>query len=171
MGGVRRGRLAWTFLLALSGFACTAAIADERPPSWHVYFGTDAAANSFFGYGGLIWSPRGTLYESGFRVLLAGHGGTYDYVSLNLEAPFECECGTEGCRKTITIDDFDRLAPLWDMALRRAFGNLGEVDQPLWSYVSEHEEVGAALGDPSRLPSIVRHRWLGAPRPRLARVR
>lgn len=99
----------------------------------------------------------GWEFDIAVRDIEAGEEITNDYGCLNLDESFVCEGAETACRGTISPDDFDRLADLWDQAVRDAFPDVARVDQPLWQWLPRQREVRAAMFDLSRLPSIRRH--------------
>jgi hypothetical protein len=110
-------------------------------------------------------------FDIAVRDIAAGEEITNDYGALNLERSFTCRCGLPGCRRTIRPSDFERLADGWDATVRDAFDDVARVPQPLWKWVAPRRAISAALRDPSRVPSIHRHRWTGqAPLGSAARV-
>lgn len=104
----------------------------------------------------------GLAFEIAVRDIEAGEQLTCDYGSLNLERAFDCRCGAPSCRGVVRPEDFERCAPDWDARLQRAFPCLPRVRQPLWDWVQEMDRIEAGLATPSRVPSILAHRRLGA---------
>jgi hypothetical protein len=56
-----------------------------------------------------LWAG-GLDFELAVRDILVGEQLTCDYGALNLEQPFQCECGSAACRRTVRPSDFTRLA-------------------------------------------------------------
>jgi hypothetical protein len=54
--------------LLLSGLAAGVAVADEAPPTWHLFSGVDVTTGSTFAHQGFVWSPIGHLHEAGWRL-------------------------------------------------------------------------------------------------------
>ena len=100
----------------------------------------------------------GWEFDIAVRDIEAGEEVTNDYGCLNLEGSFACRCAAANCRGRVSPADFDRLADEWDARVHAAFPDLACVPQPLWDWLSRQREVRAAMFDPSRLPSIRRHR-------------
>jgi len=98
--------------------------------------------------------------EVAVRDIRAGDQLTGDYGALNLEEPFECQCGSEGCRGVVRPEDFETLAPTWDGQLRAAFPSVLGVEQPLWRWLGKHQKAIEQLSrKPDTVPSIMQHRW------------
>jgi hypothetical protein len=104
----------------------------------------------------------GFAFDIALRDIAAGEEITTDYGSLNLDEPFSCACASPRCRGTVGPGDFDALAAGWDGRLRDAFALAGSVEQMLWGLIRDTDAVRAAIDDPARVPSILRHRWTGA---------
>lgn len=98
-------------------------------------------------------------FEICIRDIEAGEQLTNDYGSLNLEEEMECLCGSPHCRKFMKPDDFERKAAYWDSLLRGAFPAIKSVEQALWPWIQEKEQIDECLANPSRLPSILKHRY------------
>lgn len=107
-------------------------------------------------------------FDLALRDIEAGEQITTDYASLNLDAAFECRCGTDACRGRIRASDFELFADEWDARVRSAAACAASVEQPLWRWIGSRAEVRLAFEDPARVPSIRRHRWTG-PAPERAR--
>lgn len=101
----------------------------------------------------------GLPFEIAVRDITLGEQLTCDYGSLNLERAFTCRCGSWRCRGTIRPEDYECCAPAWDAALREAFAFITQVRQPLWDWVNDVSIIEAGLADPTRIPSILSHRW------------
>ncbi|MCB0273132.1 MAG: SET domain-containing protein [Bdellovibrionales bacterium] len=80
-----------------------------------------------------------------------------DYAMLNLEAPFECDCGQASCRKTIVSQDIAPLIKTWDHNIRKIFPLIGDVKQPLWELVPNKDLVKKAIADSAQLPSAAQN--------------
>lgn len=93
--------------------------------------------------------------------IACGEQITNDYGCLNLDRSFRCLCEQPGCRGRIRPDDWNRLTPVWDARIAEVFPAAGSVEQPLWPWVREPRAVRAAMREPSRLPSIGAHRFVG----------
>lgn len=104
-------------------------------------------------------------FEIAIRDIAAGEQMTNDYGSLNLEKPMQCRCDSQKCRGITRPEDFEQLAPDWDRLLKRAFPHINGVDQPLWTWVKERDEVERCLQDAGLMPSILRHRHQSHARP------
>jgi hypothetical protein len=103
----------------------------------------------------------GLDFEIALRDIEPGEQLTTDYASLNLEEDFVCSCASSHCRRIVRPADWDRLAPEWDERLRGAFGSILGQPQPLWKWLAEGDvhTINAASKDPSRIPSVLSHRW------------
>jgi hypothetical protein len=84
-------------------------------------------------------------FEIAVRDIHPGEELTDDYGYLNVEEPFEVvpEEGTD--RHVIYPDDLLRHYYTWDEKLLQAFGDLLDVNQPLWSLLSEQTKNKAQL--------------------------
>jgi hypothetical protein len=103
----------------------------------------------------------GWEFDIAVRDIGEGEEITNDYGALNLERSFSCRCARPACRRVVRPTDFEKLADGWDGAFREAFAEVARVPQPLWKWVAPRRAVQNALRDPSRVPSVRRHRWLG----------
>ncbi len=99
----------------------------------------------------------GYEFEIAVRDIRAGEQLTDDYGSLNLERPMKCLCGARSCRKVIRPDDLVRNAEVWDRAIHKAFCEIRDVPQPLWSVVAEKREIAKVLTNGRSVPSILQH--------------
>jgi hypothetical protein len=84
-------------------------------------------------------------FEIAVRDIHPGEELTDDYGYLNVEEPFEVvpEEGTD--RHVIYPDDLLRHYYSWDEKLLNAFGDLTDVNQPLWSLLSDRTKEKAQL--------------------------
>jgi hypothetical protein len=114
----------------------------------------------------------GLDFEIALRHIEPGEQLTTDYASLNLEEDFTCSCASPHCRRVVRPGDWDRLAGEWDSRLSAAFGGIRTAPQPLWKWLSEGDvsAIDAGSKDPSRVPSILRHRFQPAGLARPVRV-
>ena len=75
----------------------------------------------------------------------------------SLDSSFECACGHITCRRTIRPDDVLRHGEMWDRRTRDAFLDTPRVDQPMWSLVTEKDEVERAMRGELVVPSVRVH--------------
>ena len=101
----------------------------------------------------------GTEFELAVRDIAAGEELTCDYTSLNLEEDLHCLCGHPGCRGSVSSNDFDTIAPLWDARLRIAIGATPHVAQPLMRWVEGPAMLPIWAENRALLPSALRHRY------------
>lgn len=94
-------------------------------------------------------------FEVAVRDIHPGEELTDDYATLNVERPFECECGATGCRGTIFPDDLLRHHARLDAQVRAVFPLVGSVEQPLLHLVEERAAVLRAIEDPRLVPSCL----------------
>ncbi len=94
-------------------------------------------------------------FEVAVRDIHPGEELTDDYATLNIERPFECECGASECRATILPDDLVRHHARWDAQVRAVFPLLATVEQPLLHLVNERDDVLRAIEDPQLVPSCL----------------
>lgn len=80
-------------------------------------------------------------FEIAVRDIPAGAELTDDYGALNIDAPFECRCGSPVCREEIRPADLLTFADVWDAAIADSFERLPRVAQPLWELVREKDEL------------------------------
>ena len=102
-------------------------------------------------------------FEIAVRDIKSGEELTDDYGSLNLETEFECHCGASECRGVARPDDAVRLIERWDDQVEGVFHRLRDVDQPLWKFVKEQEEVTRVLVSGARPASCRVHSLLLCP--------
>jgi hypothetical protein len=91
------------------------------------------------------------------RDVQPGEELTCDYALLNLETEMPCACGAAGCRRTLRPDDPRRLLSGWDDLVRSAFADVLRVDQPLWPFIREREDLAAAARGERPVPSCGVH--------------
>jgi hypothetical protein len=96
--------------------------------------------------------------EIAVRDIAAGEQITDDYGTLNLETSFPCACGFSQCRGMVGPGDFGRYWGYWDELVAAAFPLIGQVEQPLWELVPEHELIGRILAGDVPVPSCRVHR-------------
>ena len=94
----------------------------------------------------------GYEFEVAIRDIQPGEELTDDYGTLNLQEKFLCACNRPGCRKEILPDDLLRYSETWDQRVQSVFPMLLRVDQPLWSFLKEKDEIQGVLrnSDPMR---------------------
>lgn len=98
--------------------------------------------------------------EVAVRDIKPGDELTCEYGMLNLAGPFECACGSPGCRGTVKPDDFLACWQEWDREFVASSQWIPTVAQPLWRLVTRSERnqrVLAAIEQGWRgddLPSI-----------------
>lgn len=92
-------------------------------------------------------------FEIAVRDIERGEELTDDYGSLNIEADFECHCGSGRCRRVIHPDDLLGHAEEWDELVAGAFSLIRSVEQPLWYFVREKQQVEQLLDARQRPPS------------------
>ena len=128
--------------------------AGQRLLAWDLcrYMNHSCEANTF--------SP-GLDLEIAVRDVEPGEQLTRDYAALNLEEGFACLCGATGCRRWVADEQFERLAPTWDLAIRSAFTQVERVTQPLWDLVGQRNAVLASVRGLAPVPSILSTRYLG----------
>jgi uncharacterized protein len=97
-------------------------------------------------------------FEIAVREIHPGEELTDDYGSLNISAGFEtCRCGSPDCRGRIGPDDLLVHADSWDAVLREVVLLIEQVEQPLWFFVKEKEELQDVLARRAPVASSVRH--------------
>ena len=90
-------------------------------------------------------------FQLAVRDIEVGEEITDDYSTFGYAAELPCTCGSPRCRGTIRRSDAPSLAADWDRRFAEALRRLPQVEQLLWSLVSEPDEVLAAIDDPARL--------------------
>jgi hypothetical protein len=103
-----------------------------------------------------VLSP-GFDVDVAIRDVLPGEELTCDYALLNLDDEMDCSCGAPGCRQRIRLDDPSRLLAGWDEQVRLAFASVGDVEQPLWPFLRQQDEIAAAARGDVPVPSCGRH--------------
>ena len=101
-------------------------------------------------------------FELAVTDILPGEQLTNDYASLNIERPFECQCGHPMCRGTVSPEDFDALCDGWDQQVRAALSVAASLAQPLLQVAAEPGRLEHRLQETWRPPSI-RERRIGPP--------
>jgi hypothetical protein len=91
------------------------------------------------------------------RDVEAGEELTCEYGLLNLDGEMACSCGAEGCRRTVRPDDHRRYLSEWDEQVRAAFRHVRGVEQPLWDFLRQREEIVAASRGEREVPSCGVH--------------
>ncbi len=94
-------------------------------------------------------------FEIAVRDIEAGEELTDDYGYLNIIEPFEAD--PEGSSRSVVYpDDLLTFAGMWDKKIEAAFPKMPQVDQPLWSFLSDHTmgSIQAVLGGKRELLSI-----------------
>ena len=113
-------------------------------------------------------------FDLAVRDIEAGEQITNDYALLNLEAPFECACGEEGCRGLVSSTPavWAALAPELDEKVRDVCRDAARVEQALWPWVRNKANARRAFRNPRLALSVTAHRYdaLGAPPKALARA-
>lgn len=99
--------------------------------------------------------------EIAVRDIQEGEEITDDYGLLNLEATFECACGSEHCRGMIGPEDFEAYADRWDELAADAMRHANQVEQPLWDLIREKDAIHAVLEGREPMPSCRVHRMSG----------
>ena len=94
-------------------------------------------------------------FELAVRDIHPGDELTDDYGTLNIEAGFTCHCGSPRCRKFIHPDDALVCTEGWDAQVRKVFGRVEHVEQPLWTWVKEKEQIGKILAKHIQIPSSI----------------
>jgi hypothetical protein len=108
-------------------------------------------------------SCRPAVLSPGFDVDVAvrdvqpGEELTCDYGMLNLDEEMPCHCGAEGCRGVVRPDDHERCLDAWDALVRAAFRDVNGVEQPLWDFVRQRDEIAAASRGDRDVPSCGVH--------------
>lgn len=93
-------------------------------------------------------------FEVAVADIQPGDQVTNDYAALNIERPFECQCGHVACRGIIAPDDFDDLCDGWDRRIRSALSVGADLAQPLLPMAIEPGRLETRLRGPWRPPSI-----------------
>jgi hypothetical protein len=105
-----------------------------------------------------VLSP-GMPLEVAVRDIADGEELTNDYGAFNIESDFRCSCGAGSCRRIVSNDDFERLAPFWDEQLHHATARAHWVPQPLAHWLHEEHGLLDRFRFPDPLPSVLAHRW------------
>jgi hypothetical protein len=75
-------------------------------------------------------------FELAIRDIHPGEQLTDDYGYLNITKPFKgTDEGTK--RKYVYPDDLLKYHEVWDKAIRKVFGKITNINQPLWKYLDE----------------------------------
>src|SRR5690606_18995559 len=74
-------------------------------------------------------------FEIALEDIAEGEEVTDEYGLFNIPAPMRCACGHPDCRGHIRADDADRYHAAWDARVQRALAQMGDVEQPLLSYL------------------------------------
>ena len=85
----------------------------------------------------------GHAFEIAVRDIEAGEQLTNDYLTLNLECDFECQCRRPTFRRVLAASRAEDLADHWDGLIRVAVPAVPSVPQPLQSVMGEDD--GRAL--------------------------
>jgi hypothetical protein len=101
----------------------------------------------------------GMSFEIAVRDIPVGTELTDDYRMLNKSLPYDCACGSPQCNTLISANDFLHHASRWDDIVRAAFPSIAAVEQPLWNFVQEKDQIAQALADPHRIPSCRANRF------------
>ena len=101
-------------------------------------------------------------FELAVTDIQSGEQLTNDYATLNIERPFECQCGHSRCRGIVAPDDFDDLCDGWDRRIASALSLAESVGQPLLPMSVEAGRLKQRLGGTWHPPSI-RDRRFGSP--------
>lgn len=99
-------------------------------------------------------------FEVAVRDIAAGEELTDDYGTLNIDAPFECRCGSPVCRRQIRPDDVLRHGDRWDELIAAAFARLPHVPQRLLPLVREDAALRRVLAREAPIASCRDH-YLG----------
>ncbi len=76
-------------------------------------------------------------FEIALRDIQTDEEITDEYGIFNLEGNFNCGCGSENCRKTISPSDFDNLFEEWDTEIKDALTVYHNSEQALEPYIDE----------------------------------
>ena len=69
---------------------------------------------------------------------------------------WECHCGCTSCRRTITMNDFEKCSGDWDMRIRHVITGIFEVRQPLMFLINDalRSELESLIQAPERCRSV-----------------
>jgi len=101
-------------------------------------------------------------FELAVRDIQPGEQLTDDYGYLNVPLPFRA--ANEGTRRKVVYpDDLPKYYKVWDNKIKKVFGNIPMVDQPLKSVLSEGlwERIGAINGGREEMDSILNNFYPG----------
>ena len=93
-------------------------------------------------------------FEVAVTDIQPGEQLTNDYATLNIERPFECQCGHRTCRGIVAPDDFDDRSDEWDRQIRSALGVATVVPQPLVAVAADRRRLETRLSGTWHPPSI-----------------
>jgi hypothetical protein len=105
------------------------------------------------------YGAGGTEFEIAVRDIAPGEELTSDYRTLNLEAPFECQCGSARCTGIVDDVDLESIAAYCDTMISDALPRIHAVEQPLWKWIGDQAWIEDMVRYPHRIPSVVKHRW------------
>ena len=95
----------------------------------------------------------GPEIEVAVRDLAPGDELSCDYGSLNLLEPLACRCGAVNCRGQIGGSDLLRIAGALDAAAAQALRRIGQVPQPLMTFVRDAVLLSDWLAGMAQPPS------------------
>ena len=101
-------------------------------------------------------------FELAVRDILPGEQLTDDYGYLNIPLPFRA--ANEGTRRKVVYpDDLPKYYKVWDNKIKKVFGNIPLLDQPLKSLLSEGlwERIGAINCGRQEMDSILNNFYPG----------
>jgi hypothetical protein len=79
--------------------------------------------------------PLGSICEIAVRDILPGEQVTSDYVTLNLDGPLTCRCGSSLCRGVMRPEDLPSYAAEIDAKIRDTAPLIGRVPQPVLAFM------------------------------------
>ena len=103
--------------------------------------------------------------EIAVRDIEPGQELTTEYGLLNIQDPYALQCGCEGCREHLRLDDIDVHAETWDALIRASLMHINECPQPLFDLL-DHESrsrIDALLLRMEAYSSIRNLKWREAP--------
>ena len=103
----------------------------------------------------------GQDFEVAVRDINPGKDLTCEYALLHLTETLRCRCSSPICRGIIGPEDIHDLWPEWDVAVEAVFPRIAEVQQPLWPFLRDQEQVMAMLDGKAKIPSNRPNRNLG----------
>lgn len=113
-----------------------------------------------------VLSP-GFDFDIALRDIQPGEQLMCDYASLNLDNSFACACGSPSCRGEVHPFDWEHMADEWDVTLEAAVREIGNVEQPMWSFLPNPTQILAAARGQIPVPSCRAHFLPREVRPRV----